>query len=433
MLLGFKVSNFRSFREPALLLLTRSGRVEGEAEGFPDPSIAPAVAIFGPNASGKSNLLRAISTMFGMIQSPTSDGDSGLPFSPYVLGEALGEFTLFEVMVRIDGVRHDYGFTYNAERILSEWLRSWPKGRQRTLFERDVNDADGWRFGDTLTGQNVALARATRPNALFLSTARLLQHDILSPIQQHLATLVRTITSENLPSLMQDTLRSLSEDPKRAGRVIKLMSRADLGVVNMTVEEDVMPDDIREAARAFYSTLMPGASPEEMDERFGLKSLAPRLRHSGAGREVAIPFSWESVGTQNFLALLGPILDRLESGGVLVVDEIDTSLHPRLVAELVRLFQSPKTNPNQAQLVLSTHDVTIMMNTGVYNVLERDQLWFVEKDFAGASELRALSEFSPRRNEVFSRNYLNGKYAAIPRIDQHAFLDLWDETGELEP
>lgn len=432
MLLGFKVSNFRSFRDPAVLLLTRSGRVDGDANLFPDPTVAPAVAIFGPNASGKSNLLRAISTMFGMIQSSTPESGERLPFSPYVLGDAVEPFTTFEVIVRFGGVRYDYGFTYDADRILQEWLRSWPKGRQRMLFERDVNEEESWRWGDSLTGQNAALARATRPDTLFLSTVKLLQHDILSPIQQQLASLVHTITSENLPGLMQATLRSLSEDPERAGRVIKLMSRADLGVVSMEIEEDEVPEDVRAATCALFATLAPSMSVEDVEERLGVKALSPRLRHSGSSGDIAIPFTWESVGTQNFLALLGPILDRLQSGGVLVVDEIDTSLHPRLVAELVRLFQSPRTNPRQAQLVLSTHDVTIMMNTGVYNVLDRDQLWFVEKDFSGASELHALSDLSARRNEVFSRNYLNGKYGAIPRIDNHAFLDLWDESGQLE-
>lgn len=423
MLLAFEVENFRSLRDRCTLNLTRSSRFKNP--GFHDPDVTPAIAIFGSNASGKSNLLRALGTMFSMIRRSAADIEDRLPYTPYALSGGPTGVTRFEVVVRLRGVRYDYGFTYDAERIESEWLHSWPKGRQRVLFER--SDEDGWYFGDTLTGPNLALSRATRPNALYLSTASLLNHESLSPIQDQLAALIRTVSSETLQEVLQRTLESLAQDASRQAQVAKLMTRAEFGVVGLSIEEDPISDEMRDTLQRVMAALNPNSAPGEVAE-LGRATLLPKLEHMGSNGKVAIPFAWESIGTRNFLALLGPILDRLAAGGVLIVDEIDTSLHPRLVSELVRLFQDPATNPNQAQLILSTHDVTVMMNAGDYNVLVRDQLWFVEKSSEGVSRLYPLLEFNPRASEVFSRNYLMGRYGAVPAIDDSAFWDLWDEV-----
>lgn len=413
MLCVFRVTNYRSFRDLAELNLLRSA--SDSVDGFIEPALAPAVAIFGPNAAGKSNLLRAINTMFSMITVSTMH-QRRLPYTPFALGRASNAPTTFQVVVRFDGVRYDYSFSYNAERVLSESLLSWPKGRQRVLFERSDDHEDGWYFGDSLSGPNHALARATRDDALFLSTAALLQHEFLADLQAKFAGLVRNLSAENMGRTLQDTLESLAANPERAEQVTHLLTRAELGIVSMTIEEDPRAAERAETARQILRALRPDASKEELLEAERAQ-LQPLLAHASADGSVPLPFAWESVGTRNFLALLGPVLDRLVTGGVLIVDEIDTSLHPRLVSELVRLFQQPHINRNQAQLLLSTHDVTVMMNTGIYNVLQRDQLWFVEKQPDGASELVPLTDFAPRKGEVFSRNYLLGRYGAIPEID----------------
>lgn len=422
MLLAFELENYRSFRERKTLNLTRSTRFEVAA--FPEPDVAPAVAIFGPNASGKSNLLRALGAMFWMIRRSAVDADERLPYTPYALGDSASRPTRFQIVVRLGGVRYDYGFEYDAQRIVSEWLHSWPKGRQRILFER--NDEVGWYFGDTLSGGNQALARATRDDALLLSTAKVLNHESLSDIQESLAALIKNISSENLQEILQRTLEGLSQNTSRQAQVTRLLTRAEFGVVGLSIEEDPLPDEMRDTLHRVIAVINPNATADEMSE-FERARLLPQLEHQGTNGKVAIPFAWESIGTRSFLALLGPILDRLEHGGVLIVDEIDTSLHPRLVSELVRLFQDPEKNPRQAQLILSTHDVTVMMNTGDYNVLARDQLWFVDKSADGVSDLYPLLRFKPREAEVFSRNYLMGRYGAVPPIDDSAFGNLWED------
>jgi len=424
MLLAFKLTNFRSFLDEQVLHLVHSPRET--SEGMPHPEILPALAVLGANASGKSNLLRAIELMFGMIRNSAAQPTESLPYQPFLLGSGDPGPTLFEAAVQFDGVRYDYGFEYDADRIVSEWLYSSPRGRQRTIFERGLG-AD-WYFGDSLRGGTQALAEATRDNALFLSTARLINHKILSPLQEQFSSLVRVLHSDSIQMTLQVTLDSLAHNPKLRSDVAKLLRRADLGIASLSIDEGGIPLVVQEATKRFYETVMPEATPEEIQAQVMLSILRPNLTHSGeGGADVGIPFEWESVGTRNLLAILGPILDRLSTGGVLVVDELDTSLHPRLVSELVKLFVSPKTNPHQAQLILSTHDVTVMMNVNGYGALERDELWLVQKDRQGRSEVYSIWRYKPRKNEVYSRNYLMGRYGGLPRMDETNFVDILTE------
>jgi len=426
---SFKVTNFRSFRDTTTLNLTRAARNVNDDFDYPDT--VPALALLGANAAGKSNLLRAVNVMFWMIRTSASQVDEPLNYTPYMLGQNAGAPTAFQVVAVFDEVRYEYGFSFDAERILTEQLRSWPKGRQRTLFTRNALDHEVWQFGDSLSGSNQALARATRDDALLLSTARVLNHEVLGPVQQQFASLVRSLSSDNFGGLLQNTLEDLRQHPRREAQVRRLIARADLGIVDIAIQEEQLSEQRQEATRRLLEALRPDLANEAVSSDLARPPLQAVMTHQGAVGHVEFPFAWESTGTRNFFVLLGPVLDRLTSGGVLVIDEIDANLHPRLVSELVRLFQDPERNPNQAQLILSTHDVTVMMNVADYDVLERDQLWFVIKDDDGASFLRALTEFSPRRGEVFSRNYLNDRYGGVPRINSHAFLDLWsfDEQG----
>ena len=427
MLLAFKLRNFRSFEDEQVLHLVHSPRER--SEGMPHEDVVPAMALLGANASGKSNLLRAIGLMFEMVRSSAIRPADSLPYEPFLLGEGTSGPTLFEATLRLDGVRYDYGFEYDSSTIVSEWLYSSPRGRQRVLFERGLNERD-WYFGDSLVGATQAMAEATRANALFLSTARLLNHRTLTPLQEQIGLLVRDLTPDSMPMVLQQTLESLENDPARLRRVTRFLKRSDLGVEKVAVEKATWPAGMQEAALRFIETSMPDANPEDIQVELAWATLQPRLSHRASNnRLVELPFEWESVGTRNMLALLGPILDQLTRGGVLVIDELDMSLHPRLVSEMVKLFVNPKTNPNQAQLILSTHDVTVMMNINGYGALGRDALWLVEKNqYTGSSRLYSIWEHQPRKGEVFSRNYLIGNYGALPRIDETNYSDIfeWD-------
>ncbi len=430
LLLSFGLENYRSFCDAATLTFVRSRKNENPEFAYPE--VAPVLAVFGPNASGKSNLLRGLATMFGMVDGSTGMV-RGLPYEPFMLSGGPSKPTTFQVVVVLDGVRHDYEFSYNGDAVLREALSSYPRGRPRLLFERTTVDGeDHWAFGDSMTGPSQALAKATRRHALLLSTASLISHDVLTPVQERLVALVESIRSDDMAEVLRRTVASLAENPQLAGMVEAYLRVADVGVASLRIERSRMTDDMRAQIERIVAAVNPDVSPDELRERFRNGPLEPMLRHQGEdGETFELPFEWESVGTRNFLALLGPVLGKLASGGVLVVDELDTSLHPRLVSELVRLFQSPESNPHQAQLLLSTHDVTVMMNTGDYETLRRDQVWFVAK-IAGKSAIEPLAAFNPRTNEVFSRAYLTGRYGALPNIDRHAFVKIRRDDAGLE-
>lgn len=420
MLLAFQLENFRSFRDPSHLVLTRSSKHEN-----PDllhPGVAPAVALFGSNASGKSNLLRGLRTMFRMIDQSAADHDQSLPFEPFLLGPTPHPWTEFEVTVQVDGVRYEYGFRYDDDRILKEWLRSWPRGRVRVLFERDVAADEQWRFGDSLAGQNQTVASLTRADALLMSTVKLLNHETLTPLAARLSGMA-TWVEGNMRGLLESSLQTYREQPRLLDRAKRLLAIADLGVESITIEEDEIPEDV-----LAILTEMQGRSSDKIRFDFQERQLSPRLTHRAQGDAVALPFSFESVGTRNFLALLAPILSCLETGGVLIIDEIDTSLHALLVNELVRLFTNSESNPKHAQLILSTHDVTVMMNTAPFDVLSREDIWLINKGRDGVSTIDPLSSLRARPHEVFSRNYLNGRYGGVPRLGPGAFVEAYADT-----
>jgi len=432
LLLGFRVENYRSIHDSTMINLTRSPRNENLS--FTRPDVVPALAIFGPNASGKSNLLGALRLMFRLVQfSATSD--RSLPFEPFLLGAERGPATTLEIDFTADGVRYSYEFSFDATRFHTERLHSWPKGRQRVLFERGHGTSDEYYFGDSLTGINQALARATRDNALFLSTASLLNHETLGPLHQRLIDLVTFVGTDPAVRLLDETLEAIQGNRALLNRVEGLLRRVDLGVMAIEIEEDEEAQRMKDSARQLFESIAPASGEIAIEFAVGERTLVPKLRHQGHDGGVTIPFGAESLGTKNFIALLGPVLHRLATGGVLVVDEMDTSLHPRLMNELVRLFQDPESNGMQAQLVLSTHDVTIMMNSGDYDVLERDQIWFTSKNPAGETGVRALASFKDvRSNEAFSRAYLMDRFGALPRIDRHsliAFLSQ-DQIGTID-
>lgn len=432
LLLGFQAENYRSILDPQKITLTRASR--NHDDRFDRPDVVPAMAIFGPNASGKSNFLRALRLMHRIIEFSATWADRSLPFEPFLLGESQKPTSSFELDFIVADIRYSYAFSYDARRFHSERLHSWPRGRQRTIFEREIGTSEEWYFGDSLTGANQALAKATRPNALFLSTARLLNHETLGPLHESLVGLITFVGMDPTAQLLDETLEAIQNTPHLLNKVAGLVKRADLGVLAIEIEEDQEAQRIKESARQLFESFRD--QPEGFDIVFDSseRTLVPRLRHEGSNGGVALPFGSESLGTRNFIALLGPVLTRLATGGVLVVDEMDTSLHARLVNELVRLFQEPSSNPNQAQLILSTHDVTVMMNTGDYDVLDRDQVWFTNKEHDGTTEVYALASFPVRATEAFSRGYLMDRYGAVPRIERDAFASFLShrEYGQIE-
>lgn len=425
MLLNFRVSNFRSFREEASISFLAT-RLDTDA-GVPTiitadkktVDVLPVVAILGANASGKSNLLRAIDTMSQVV----ADSASRAPYmelerEAFLLDRAcLREPTMFEIDFTIDGDRYQYGFEIGKNEVMGEWLYTFPHKRPQTLFDRERKE---YTFGKKLGGQHKLLTEITRPNVLFLSVGAQAGHPLLSRIYEWF---IRYLSFLDVPSRSEASPALIKRLSRRQDRAMRLMAMADLGILDAQIEK-VVPDKFTEKDyRAAFMRAMPEhwtdeAKEEEFKRAFDLVAESEELKlvHRANKGGVPLPFKEESLGTKSWMAFVTFALDALESGGVLLVDELDASLHPLLMARAIDLFQDNKSNPFGAQLIFTTHDTTILGGTGNTLKLSRGQIWLVEKSDIGASTLVPLSDFRPRKNENLENGYLQGRYGGTPRI-----------------
>ena len=417
MLIEFSVKNFRSFKDRQALSLVKAkgGELEDTntfLAGAPKPmGLLKSVAVYGPNAGGKSNLLAALKTMKSIVKKSAKNqrGDS-LPVIPFLLdGATAGAPSEFEVVFIVDGARYQYGFTASKEQVMEEWLLAYPKGRVQRWFDRAWNEeakSYEWTMGDSLMGDKQLWQRSTRANALFLSTAVQLNSGQLQPVYDWFDKTLRFMVASALPSPVFTA--AMYEEGSQRESVLKFLQKTDIDVHDIAVRsEDLseknLPDDM---PQAFKSALI--------EELKGKKAFAIRFtRMNEAGKAIQFDFSDESGGTQKMFSLAGPILDTLENGYVLVVDELHNSLHPALARFLLKMFHSKKTNPNDAQLVFATHETSLLDQA----IFRRDQIWLIEKGKSHASELYPLSDFKPRKNrEDLEAYYLSGRYGALPYL-----------------
>ncbi|MFJ2033846.1 ATP/GTP-binding protein [Streptosporangium sp. NPDC087985] len=342
----------------------------------------PICAVYGANASGKSNVLDALAFMRRAVLDSFSHWDpiGGVPREPFA--SSPGESS-FGVDLRIDGVRHVYGFAVDDRHVLEEWLFTYPHGRRRVLFERHGSQIS---FGDSFKGPRSTFEELTRSNALFLSVAAHLASERLLPVY---GWFKESVSLADPADSWERRKVSLSLFTREPDRVVSLLRAADLGIDGMRVE----------------STDLAGRS-------------RITFRHC-AGFD--LPFEDESRGTQIWFDHLGVILHALDTGTLLAVDELDRSLHPLLVREFVRLFRSPATNPRGAQLVFTTHDASLLSRHRGEELLDRDEVWFTEKDQDGATAVFPLTDFKPRQGLNWERRYLGGAVRAVPFLDEEVF------------
>ncbi|MCB9524598.1 MAG: ATP-binding protein [Myxococcales bacterium] len=419
MLLQFAVSNYRSFGEAqvfSLLSSTQKSRRASLDERVRRPvqgglQALTSSVIFGANASGKSNLFRALRFCTGFILDSARDGqaDDPIDVQPFRLRpDLVDQPSMFEIIFEDEGVRYRYGFEADAERVHSEWLFQTRK-RETLVFERD---------GDRFDGQQQMnlgeLGRHTRPNALFLSVAAQLNHPLAQQLLRWFRRIgfVGGIHEVNTPF----TARQLADETALAGGIRSLLTDLDLGI-----------QDIRASRLKLDRSALPSDLPADLADFVSKNSFRISTLHAicdADGRTVGetwFDLDDESDGTRKVFALAGPIIETLRHGRVILIDEYDARLHPLLGRGLLDLFNDPRTNPHGAQLVAVTHG-TQLMDLGR---MRRDQFWFVDKDRRGQSELYALSEIKGVRNDTaVQKAYLQGRYGATPRVRYHHPDDL---------
>lgn len=419
MLLAFRAENVRSFREPVELSFLATTLAEPDAvrhipwrEGGAPIGVLPVACMFGANASGKSNVLRALDDMRRAVLqsfrgwSPTG----GTVRRPFRLDPtSRNKPSRFEVDLVLAGVRWEYGFIIDDEAVVQEWAIRFPKGRAALLFRRESAEISWGPSAATVKSRSIT--ELVRPNALVLSTAAAAGHPDLTPLYEWFRRNLLLAEAESRPQRHAFSAHLLTHSDSKE-QVMALLRAADLGITGLSEEE--MDAQTKERLERVLRALSDADESEDSPgiEIQGLSAL--RLHHAGVGVKEVFPSGDESMGTLVWLGLIGPIVHALSGGTVLLADELDTSLHPALTAQIVRVFQDPETNPRRAQLIFNSHDVTLLDQPAGRRLLGRDQVWFTEKNNDGASVLYPLSDMDPRKDEAIARRYLAGRYGGQP-------------------
>lgn len=432
MLLAFSAENARSFREEmhlSLLSTTLSERrfVREIAwrEGGKPIGVLPVAGIFGANASGKSNVLRVMHDMRDHVLSSFRHGNpaGGVPRRNFLLdSEPSDRPTRYEIDLVLDGIRHTYGFVFDDQEFIEEWAFRFPRGRSTVMFHRRRGKVE---LGGESRAKGRAVIELLRPNSLFLSAAGSANHPSLMPLYSWFMRNLRLAEADSRPSRQAFTAQMLEDSESRA-RVMNLLRAADLGIAGA---KPYRPDpETRERIERAIRVLAgeEGEPESEAGTPIEFDELGARLLHEGVAGPIEFDLSDESLGTLVWFGLIGPVVDALAEGSVFLADELDASLHPRLVNQLVRLFQDPKTNSRRAQMIFNSHDATLLGDSSE-RMLGRDQVWFAEKTRDGSTRLYALSELDTRKSEAVGRRYLAGRYGAVPLLSDQEF----DAAAEL--
>lgn len=414
MLLDFQVSNYRSFREPATLSLAASNYdktlpgnvISPNLPGLKNQSFLRGAAIYGPNASGKSNLVLSLWQLQNLVRtSHTFESGEPLDQEPFRFeAESASSATCYELRFVMHGVRYHFRLAFNTARVLEEHLSAYPHGKEQVWYERnwDEETRDYHYYSPETDSFSIRKAEqeATKPNSLFLSVAtNLFDHPKLGKPYSWFRDSLKILNPSFMNGMISKTatLERLSRDP---GPALAMLRDADLGIVDVGVRKEALPPN----AIDYF--------PKNVREKFadGMVDQVYMAHKGHDGKEYSLEFEKESAGTQRYFKLIGPWLLLIESGGVLFVDEIEASLHPLLTRKLVETVMNPEINTKNAQIIFTTHDPTLLD----LSLLRRDQIWLVEKSRQNDSILYPVTEYKMTTREDIAKGYLSGKYGAVP-------------------
>ena len=448
-ILNFTVANFRSIRDPQTVDFAEwSGGGNSPRIGWINAT-SPVTVLMGPNASGKSNFLEAFNYVREAIRaSSTSWQDKervpNVPFFPFRLSEAnLDEPSSFELDFVVDQTRYIYGFEYGKRGVVSEWMSYVPSKRWSRLFERTVHNGSSeiiWnasRFPKAIQNQFTRLNQ----RELLLSAALRRDVDHLSPVAD---SLLRHLTYVPLGDSYKDTRISQVASGMRKGfmnlsDISQLLNAADTGIVEASIDESSLTEIQSQVAQKLLEREPPDGgklTSITASNRAGeyieinvsdedLETIAYKLvfKHQGSAGIYTLKLEEESDGTLTWLSIAPLLLDVLRGGGVVVADELDSSLHQQLLEMIVSLFSNPEFNPHGAQIIFSSHDTNLLEHINELN-LRPSSFWFVEKDRDGGSEIEGLASFENHKNANYERRYLSGRYGGLPRLSLETFAAL---------
>lgn len=416
MLIEFSVENFKSIRERQSLSMVASNYYKElrEENTFEVDSperfsrLLKSCVIYGANASGKSSLVEAMAFVDEFVCNSAKESQAGdeIDVTPFKLSRKTSEAdTEFEVNFFEAGIRYQFGFSVNAERVTGEWLYAYPGGHSQKLFVRRFSEeTEGYLYTwgkNFLGGRRRSDWRSnTRQNALFLSTAVQLNCEQLEPAFNWFKKRVATLDPRVLSSGY-----TISKFEEHKDAILSFLSAADLFIADIKInrfkfDPSVIPENMPATLRDEFVKSMTGRDITE--PRFFLQS----IDDDGL---VEFEDSEMSAGTKALFSFAGPWVDVISNARVLFVDELDSSLHPLVVHQLITLLHKVGS---KAQVVFTTHDTSILGK----NILRRDQVWMIEKDRNQSSVLTPLSDFSVREDEALEKGYLSGRYGGVPFV-----------------
>ncbi len=422
MLLQFSVSNYRSIKDTITFSMLSSLKNENSFK-IKKYNLLNSAVIYGANASGKSNLLRAMAFMGRIVLNKTKviQSTDTLPHDPFRLNSSTQDASsTFEIVFFIDEIKYRYGFELDNTTVYSEWLYADEKGKEAKLFYRDSEDEEyvnpkfkeGYIFFD-----NPKSKIRVSSNQLFIWKCDQDGGEISKSILKWFSRF-NLIDGLDHGGYISYTMKKM-EDSTFKNEMINLVKTADIGIENITMEEEDVPLDMIEKMG------LPIDLKEEILKDGGLKSVSINTYHkkfdennNEIGNEIFELDDEESLGTRKFFKMSAPILNTLQEGKILIIDELDASLHPMLTKHLIKLFNDKDINTKNAQLIFATHDTNLLKP----QIFKRDQIWFTEKDKYGSTTLYSILEIKGvRANDDFEKQYIQGKYGAVPYLGKFEF------------
>ena len=412
MLIEFSVENFMSIRDKVTLSLL-AGKENENMENVilnDKNNVLKSIAIYGANASGKSNIFKALTAAIILIRTSNNRqvNDKLLNIVPFKFDEkSKAKPSKFQFIFEVNGTRYVYGFSADINQVYDEYLYQYLTAKPTTIFER--TGVNNYEFKKDVS-ELLKLSKTNTSNKLFLATATAWNYERTKEAYMWFANNIDTFTSNaDFQNQAFDMFENDSNGELKKF-TLNLLKEAEINIDNYEIQkEDISAEKL---ALMF---------PSEMVRNILAHGNA---NYKGVGRNVftnhnvnntsySLNMAEESLGTQNIFFLSPLLMDTLSKGKTIVIDEIERSLHTSLVRYIIELFHNPEINKNNAQLIFNTHDTNLLS----LDIFRRDQIYFVEKDFSNATtDLYSLDEFSVRKSENIEKGYLQGRYGAIPAI-----------------
>jgi len=403
-----------------------------ESNTFPMPNtdklrLLKSTVLYGANASGKSNLLRGIQVLRNIVVKSASRMQTGdkFPVEPFRLSsKSEKQPTSFEIIFICQNVRYEYGLSLTKERVYEEWLIAHPNESSQKWFSRKYSPDNPklqddeeyeWSFGRGLKGEKKRIQKLVRDNSLFLSHAAQNNHPQLTGIFQWFQQKMNMLNPSSVTKEL--TLHIFEENSNFRRKVVNFIRKADIDIFDIYIKSNPIPDNFKFLFKQFVQEIEQKDGDDSISDfidemqRFDIITIHEM---NDSDNKIEFEMSDESGGTQRLFEIAGVWLYVLQSGELLVIDELDTSLHPLLSQALVKMFHDPDINKNNAQLIFTTHDTTLLDE----DIFRSDQIWLTQKERSMNTNIYSLLEFNINEDESLQKGYQLGRYGAIPLINK---------------